>query len=143
MPDVSSRFVLGNVNPWTTQQAFSLWMPKCAHPVGVVATAQGPNLYSLEVICIQSTTADMTTEQRHFTATNTSAGGQSLMYIGSVQFQDSHTHQVDIGQTALYDAKEQSDHPNSVSHSHSHSTVTGMAITTGSPTLLLFEIGSD
>lgn len=136
MGDVSTTYQLGTVNSWTQNQLFNVWIPKAAHPVGVVAKGYGIDNYTLELVCIQSTTGDMTTESRKFVVANQSVSGESVMFIGAVQLHKEHSHRVDVAQTVVFTDP---DHPASASHSHNHQAMTDNMVPEIS-TLLVFEV---
>lgn len=144
MGDISSTYQLGTVNTWTQNQPFNVWIPKSAHPVGVVAKCFGQEPYNLELVCIQSMGGDASSASRNFVAISDtqSVSGESLMFIGAVHLHKPHQHQVDVSQTMLYNVVESNGmlQGDTTTHTHTHSAMSNPEIPE-IHTLLVFEVG--
>ena len=136
MSNFSSSYILGDVNEWTANQTFTVSIPKSARAVGVVYRNNGYSVNQLQLICVESTSGDPICVPRTFIATTTSAQGESLMYVGFVQLQKAHAHQVDIGQSVLYDDPNVPD----LQHSHAQYSVTDNVWAPLADPLMVFEV---
>lgn len=136
MPNYSTSYMLGDISLWGTTYPCTVYIPQQAHPVGVIATWKHADTYSIQLICVENIPSS-TPASRRFVITNQSVSAESIMFIGSVQLQKPHTHQVDVGQTVLYDNPNDPDNRNN-HHSHSHYSVTDNIVPEVA-TFLVFE----
>ena len=139
MSNYSSHYILGDVNEWSTHHTFTVSIPKSARAVGVVYRNNGYSVNQLQLICVESTSGDQICVPRTFIATTTSVSGESLMYVGFVQLQKAHTHQVDIGQSVLYDDPNAPNYQEQ-QHSHAQYSVTDNVWTPLADPLMVFEV---
>jgi len=143
MGDFSCNYDLGQISFYTTNQVFSAFISPDARPVGVICRNQGYESCNLTLVCVQNDQSNRAPMNRKFVASTVGVYGQSLMYIGSVQLQKAHSHQVDIGQSVLYSDPNSIDFKETDPHTHARSSVTDMVYSQVSEPLLVFEVSDE
>ena len=141
--DFSTHYDLGQINAYTTHQDFTVHISPDARPVGVVCKNQGYDTSQLTLVCIQSNNGNRPPVPRKFVATSCGAVGDALMYIGHVQLQKAHQHQVDIGQSVLYSDPNSIDFKETDPHTHANGSITDSVYSPVSEPLMVFEISED
>ena len=142
MGDFSTHYDLGQINAYTTNQEFLTDISPDARPVGVICKNQGYEACQLTLVCIESGQSNRPPVERKFIATSIGASGDALMYIGHMQIQKAHTHQVDIGQSVLYSDPHDPNYE-SQPHTHAHHSVTDAVHAPVSDPIMVFEISED